>query len=636
MIDDRFERSATWRRQNAEVCARAEAEVDRVGDRRALVRAMADFLFARLDDSTDVAVTHPTALAEGMVADAERFLLGHHDLAPATWWTITSALAERACSSAAAALPALIGAWGHLERCPGWAASLFENVCVDALSSKTPAELEAWLAALGTSPVLTGPAPRRAGAVSVYRPEREWTLADPFELWRDDGGSTIALAAMAGHVPINLLRRLDAQRWFRSVDRWTDARLVVGALHGDHVLHDRAALLRWLELAEPSFDPEERPTGRTAALVLTEFIVEHAQAICAEFAPAGYRTDDETARLGAALDALRESELPNFFADAWKIVLGRTDGLVIAAAFHAHLCDVGPPRGLRRAIDVIPIARKSLARALAKHGVQPGVLQRQWATRKRAREAGSYPARAGHASGVCALRSAVEVLEEGGPGTADLTDLAVEIIRAPDRDWASPPKSGELDELLTRVVAALGGIETSLARYERLYEELEPQRRRGEFGRTYYESDTDLPSVLTLGLLCGLLADERIDRIAARASLRRVLRWAMRLFLTCQPSWSPTLDPSRALIIALVVAARVEPVLLREALPPVLADPPVAARAVVALLGVLSLDELRNVLATIGDSVELIAERASEWALARPDDQGAADALADAVASTHA
>jgi hypothetical protein len=635
MIDARFERSATWRRQNAEVCTHAGVEVDQVGDRRALVRAMADFLTARFDDSTEDAVTEPTALPEGMVADAEQFVLGHPDLPLATWWTITSALAELACASAVPSLPAIVNAWGRLERCPAWAASLFEDSCVDVLSRKGPAELESWLAALGASPVVTGPAPRPPAAVSVYRPEREWSLRDPLELWRDDGAATSALVAMAGHVPINLLRRLESPRWFRSVDGWTDARLVVGALHGDHVLHDREALLAWLALAEPAFDPEGKATGRTAALVLTEFVVEHAQALCAEFAPAGYRTDDEAARLGAALDALRGTELPNFFAEAWRIVLGRQDGLVIAAAFHAHLCDVRPFRGLRRAIEIIPIARKTLARALAKHGATPRVLQGLWTTRKRAREAGSYPARAGHASGVCALRSAVEVLEEGGPRTADLTDLAVEIIRAPDPDWTSLAKSGELDELLTRVVAVLGGIETSLARCERLYEELAPQRRRGEFGRTYYENDTDLPSVLALVLLCSLIADERIDRVAARAALRRVLPWATRLFLTCQPAWSPTLEPSQALILALVIAARVEPMLLREALPPVLADPPLAARAVAALLGALPIHDVRSILATIGDSIDLIAGRASEWALARPDDQGAADALAEAAASAH-
>ena len=417
------------------------------------------------------------------------------------------------------------------------------------------------------------------------------------------------------------------------MDGWTDARLVMGALHGDHVLHDREAILKWLALAEPALDSDGKPTGKTAALFLTEFVVEHAQALCAEFAPVGYRPEDEAAQLRAALDAVCATELPGFFVDAWRTLLGRQDGRVVAAAFHAHLCDVGPLWGLRRSIDIVPIARTTLAAALAAHGVRPSTVQELWAKRKATREAGSYVARAGHASGVCALRSAVEVLEQGGPGANELVDFVARVVRMSDPDWVSLAKSIDLDSLLDRVVVIVGGIEGALSRFQRLYEELEPQRRRGEFGRTYSKNDTDLSSVLALRLLCRVIAHEGVDRDAARGALRHVLRWAIRLFLTSEPAWSPTLEPSQALILALAITAQIEPALLREALPPVLADPPVAARTVTALLEVISLDELRRTLTSIGDSIEQISARASDWALASPSDQDAADTLAGALAN---
>jgi hypothetical protein len=624
MRDARFRAETTWRLGMDQMRREAEAEVARRGDPKVL-QAAVGVLLATDSSGWGALVgcavpTFPAALREGV----ERFLDGEVDLEPASWWLIVNALAMDACLGSPAS-SRIVAADERLHRAPQWVHATFLRACL-TLIGQAPASLqEAWLVEFARPLAIVQPIEPVAEPVRVYRRERTWQIHDPFEVWHSP---PMALAEVDDHVPTTILRNLDPDRWFRAVQQWSDAPLLLGALFGAHIFHDRDALLRWLAAAEPAFDADGRWTGKLAAIILARHVVRAARMLLDAMASDARSSRSEMGCEPSAddVEAARRVELPQFFKDAWEALLARSDGEVIAAALHAELVDPNATTGSDKLDDATEIARTCLTRALSEQGLQSGRIHALWEERQRTRAAAKLGARVGHVSGVCALVSALELTLLRGEVCDDaLQAMLFDRLAAPDPDWAWSVQRGTLNKILARFVSALARRSGALEQLERLYESLEPVRRRGEYGRTYITNDTDLPSVLVLVVLLGLIDELPADAPRVEESVKRCLGWATRLVLTSSPAFQPTTDPEAIFAFAVRLCARFAPALVPGAFEIARPDPALAALTATALLSVMSRVDLDALLARVGDSLEALRERARALAetTQRPNDLAA-------------
>ena len=621
--DPRFVEHARWTAQKVDARSQASRDLDTLAERDAAVAAAA--VLVQLDDPDWIpfaAAAFPT-LPKVILDDLECFLLGQIELRPASWQLIGLALARVACGGAPSS-SRLQDVARRLERSPPWVYDVFYDACVNEVRALNDLRQEAWLKELERPVVVVDAPPAPAGArVTVRRTPREWKLQDVFDLWSD---APMAIEVMSSHAPTELLRALDFERWFRAVDGWDDGRLVGGALFGDHLLQDRCALLRTLQLAAEVFDADGRWTGRTAAIVLTNLILRHAQMLHEELRRAGHPLEPD-AQAPKALRELRELELPAYFAEAWSVLLGRRDGLPIAAALHADLCGIGlePVRdgGIRA------IARTALTRQLVIGRVRTTELSDLWAARSRVRTEAGLGARAAHASGVNVLMSALELVEASGPKDDALLGFFVDRIREPDPDWATLARGESFNLILDRVLKAVGTSENVLMTLCTLYEQLEPARRRAEYGRTYAENDGDLSSVLCLTIILGVLDEPAMPAALRNEALERALRWATRMLLTAAPAFEPTRSVERIFAFALRLAARFSSPHIDGALRVTVTDPSLSAWVTASLADELPRDRVDDLLRPVGLSVESVVERAREWAQVtdRPADAAAVKEL---------
>ncbi len=633
MSDPRFVDHVRWVTQKGDARARASADLDALtqGSREVAVAAAAALLHLDDTDWIALAVTAIPTLPRAIIDDLEAFLLGRIELRPASWFVVGTALARNAIRGAPAS-DGLRAAAGRLERSPAWVYDLFYETCVDEVRELPEHQQEAWLKDLERPVVVVDAAPSpAAGRVTVTRTPTPWRLDDVFDLW--DHGS-MAVEAMSSHAPTTLLRALDFDRWFRAVDRWEDGRLVGGALFGDHLLHDRRTLLRALRGAADVFDPAGSWTGRTAGVILAEFVLRHAQMLHDETQRAGgsYQPD---AKAEEALRELCAVELPAFFAEAWRELLARRDGLAIAAALHADLCMVsldpvrdGGVRGL---------ARAALAKQLAAGGVRTADLCELWRRRRRLRADAGLGAHRAHASGVNVIVSALEIVEAGGRKDGDLLELLVERIGEPDPDWRTLAQAQTLNRTLDRILKAVDAPADVLARFCALYEQLEPARRRGEYGRTYAENDGDLSSLLCLVIVLGMLDEPAVPAPQRDEALDRALGWATRMLLTAAPAFEPTLSVERVFAFVVRLAARFSSPRLRATLDVSVTDPSLSAWVTALLVREFPRDAVDKLLEPFGLTIESVLDRARRWALVtgRPGDDAAFKELEGACAEVN-
>lgn len=289
MSDARFVDNARWTAQKREARARASVDLDALAARGVAVAAAAALLQVNELDWIPFASAALPTLPKTLLDDLEGFLLGRIELRPASWLAVGLALARVAVGGAPSS-SRLQDAVDRLERSPSWVYDVFYDACVDKVRGLDEHHQEGWLQELERQVVAVDEPPSPAtGRVTVSRASRDWKLDDVFDLW---GAGAMAIEVMSSHAPTTLLRALDFERWFRAVDRWDDGRLVGGALFGDHLLHDRAALLRAIGLATDVFDSEGRWTGRTAAIILTDFVLRHARMIHEQTRRAGGSFED--------------------------------------------------------------------------------------------------------------------------------------------------------------------------------------------------------------------------------------------------------------------------------------------------------------------------------------------------------
>ena len=230
--------------------------------------------------------------------------------------------------------------------------------------------------------------------------------------------------------------------------------------------------------------------------------------------------------------------------------------------------------------------------------------------------------------------SALGVVEAGGPKDGDLLELLVDRIREPDPHWRILVTAQVLKPTLDRILEGLGDSATVLSRFSTLYQQLEPARRRGEYGRTYTKSDGDLSSLLCLLIVLGLLDEPTVPAPQRHETLDRAIGWSVRMLLTSAPANEPTISVERVFAAALRLAARFASPRLNAALAVTATDPTLSAWVIALLARELPRGDLDNLLRPVGLTVESVVERARWFALltGRTADKAAVAAVEQAFA----
>ncbi len=624
MNDPRFRREMEWTQRLLAQRDEALAGVRELGEPGQLL-AVAIWLL----DLDDVAwmpalVSATPSLPAQFYDDLQKYLGGSNDLSREGWWLVAEALARSALWGSPSSDRIQMCA-RKLERSPQWVYAAFVSAFSECLAALNIEMIESWLAEFERP--LSIALPERdseLGRVRVFTPEPDMRLKDPFDVWHQP---PMALEAVDSYVPNTLLRQFAPERWLRAIERWEDVPLVTAALFGDHVLHDREALLRWLRAASPVFNQNGVWSGSLAALILSERVTEAATRL---FSAVASGEMDDLARV-KALEVLCSDELPRFFRDAWSSIMMRTDGMMIATALHAEFVD--PTKTLPDDARVLDVARTTLCEVLNEWGVDAQKVISHGARRRQGRSAET---RVAHASEICAIISAQQLaVARGEELDGGLFPVLLESMRNPGSDWRWLIERDALSAMLQPFVSAAARRGDTLDRLESLYLDLEPARRRGEYGRTYLEADIDLSSILVLVVLLGVLDEMSLDEPRVRARVRACMQWSTRLWLTSSPGIASVASPELMFAFSLRLCARGAPDLVQDALAAARSDPKVAALAVTSLLEVLPRSEIEGLLRESDDSLSSLITRANTWADATldRDARAAARRLVERVAA---
>jgi hypothetical protein len=612
--DARFSEPATWERQHAELRLRGAALFRELGDPSRLLAGITKILEDDGEGDSDL----PTELA----ADVTNFAGGLDMRSPGAWFGIARCLAIQAFSGEPSAERVQRSA-ERLHRAPAWVLETFEGEVLALLDALDPAAREAWMLVFEAPPALPTRAAGREVPVEVYRPTPRWKILDPFELW-DEHGAAIPL--VAAYAPGSVLRDADPDRWFRAMDRWDDGRLTFGALFGSHVVHDADALLRWLAMASAAFDASGQWTGRSAALILTLRVVEHAQALTTAVLPKPSIHPDPD----GSVAKLRDEELPAFFRTSWGVLLAREDGIALAAALHVRLsAPNNSPRTYR--VDFPAIARVSLEEALASARPAARTLRMLHARRK---NPGETAARGSHASGLGALRCALAVVAVDESADVELFEWFVELLSSNSADWQTFAHTDAIDGLLQALGTRFVRVPDVLQRCDAVYVALQPGRRQGEFARGHGQNDAERASIVLLAVVLVILQHRGSEGTSDETgeALVRTFQRALRLALVRPHHHAATVGARSLLTSTIAVRAKMEPGSLKTCLAPVLSDPAHAAECVKTLLGILPKDVIERALDCAG-GLSGFALHVEAWAVAtdHPDDRAAAEGLMNAL-----
>jgi hypothetical protein len=611
--DARFSVQATHEQQILQLCEQGAARLGELGEPHELIAMVGNVLRGE----------SVAGIPQLLGAEVVNFAQGREVRSGGA----LSAIARHLAAAATSGEPSAERVQAHAERLhrsPAWVLNAFEREVLALLGRLEPTPREAWLKAFEAAPPrpLPPPAAGPPPSIEVFRPQAGRKINSPFELW-DDRDADPEILLLCAYAPGTLLREIDPDRWFRAVDQWHDARLVYGALWGEHVLHDAEALLRWLAMASPTFDAAGDWTGRSAAAVLTLRVLEHAEALVTTTRPSSQEFDDEA----IAISDLRDRELPALFQEAWIALLARPDGLALATALHAHL---GAPNSWPRSyrVDWLGIARESLERALTSGRSSVRLLRLLHGKRQAAGEA----ARGAHASALTALRAAATIASDDSANDLELLEWFSELLTSKAADWDAFTHQGAVDGLLAALALRFARIPDVVERLDASYRALEFGRRIGEFARGRGLNDAQRASVVLLALLLNVLLNRADAPEGTREALGCAFERALRLVLVSQDlRIAGSVSPRPVLTYAVALTAKFDPESLARRLASLMSDPGHAAECVKMLLDAALVpgEVLQRALGVA--SLQDFAAWIDTWARATdaPEDRAVAASLTD-------
>lgn len=208
---------------------------------------------------------------------------------------------------------------------------------------------------------------------------------DPTRLWERRPDAVRFTEAISSRMSV--LAALDLSALLRALERVPSARVMrelVGSLQIDE---DRERILSGLREAAPVFD-DQGWTGKRALMPWVEAIVRHGERLERAVAMAVRNKVATNPPADQVLGTLREKELPDWFREAFEVLIRRPDGQRVAILFAAHLAQDAQSRA-SSGTDEWPaslVALQALLIVLDAHGVRLQTVEETLARSKRGRE----------------------------------------------------------------------------------------------------------------------------------------------------------------------------------------------------------------------------------------------------------
>ena len=444
------------------------------------------------------------ALPPGLVADAVAFgqngwieQAGHAD---ASWVVISEALALIAISrDPDASELAVTGR--RLEDAPWWVSERWDERCAARVVELGEVRRCLWVRALRGTPIRDVEV-RPSSPVRVVRHEPPWVLQNPLQLWHEQPVTAQALQMFA---PFRILRLIEPE-WLRLIDEWLDPRFVQGAMYQAEIRQSAARIVRLLGVSGACFDDLGTPTGRSAAIILCEAALAMLEVRLQKMPEQREEATRDACAFAAAL-------------------VERSDGPFLAVGLNTWL--VG--RTLLRKSPSVSTTEASrlvlgaVSDCLKKRGVKTADHRRFAAVRAAAPVNPCPP-----------WQRELPALLASARAVASTDEEHVRDFRQWLRIVLSTPSEWFWTDAFVIVAEGLG---IALARENdpasvcrQLFEELEPQRRRGEFARTRSELPRTLPSLVLLYVLADLVKEGHVRE--PEAALAYVVDRARRIALT--------------------------------------------------------------------------------------------------------
>ncbi len=405
----------------------------------------------------------------------------------------------------------------------------YKSTLIDTIKAD-PKKRQVWVASL--SSIIQSEIQSHRDDDGVRRVREDWLKRqNPFSAWERRFSSESGLR-MVGHLYIvgfalYLLFEIDHRAWVQFLDTFPAPNFAFASFHSWFVVsQDRELLEDLIRTAPPVLSPngewlEHRPI---AGLLIVPQIIAHAERLIEAIRHTYYGTTSSNEN--AELESVTKDELPNWMRSAFRIVLDRADGHPLLVGYLAHLYGV-PAMSHRRhePWDARDCARRILAEELASRKTTVQFVRTVWnrssasapdsrteastTTSGRFSEHEGEGARGSSGHGGDYLYAAAMIAEASSSLPAEITELwqfLEDRLLARDyifRYFLDREYHYDATRLFARLFARLPVPGEAL---QRLYRQLEPQRRRAMYGWRYegeYNVETSSQFTIQLGqFLC--------------------------------------------------------------------------------------------------------------------------------------
>lgn len=614
MIDARFSDVARWYEQRTSNLRDAESVLAELGDRDALIcRARARIVAASADEPSEDGILGPPQLLQLWMRD------GPSNVAPRDPAALLFVLALAHEGLARVGNVNLLANHGEkLARAPQWLIHAFDVECAALIARGDDGDRRVWMEALATSPPRAGRSER-----PLHGGPNAEAAGTPFHALQVRSSSEIVMS----YAPERILAVIDRRAWLDAVERWP-VDLASGVFFDGELRYGRELGLSLLAVATPVFDAAGRWNGHVGVPFLIRELLQHGRDLSGELRRAN-ESEDERAR---AIEDFSRVELPSFLGRMLEVVIARTDGRQLLAAFDEHIrWALIDARGARDRTQVEGVCALALLDAARRLEFTPDELRQHW----RARHGDTVDISVDRAASAIPSLLLAADLHVGRQGAASIWNWIRDSLLSRDSGWVTLVDRTELTRECAVLASALFQIDGFTEQWAIFYDALEAQRRRAEFSLSVGDRDAEVASValLRLGAAAHAFAAEGaptdfvLDQFWFAVDSR-----ARRLALTGREGASERSLGTHELMFGWLahlpdaVLAR----LLPGALAPHLDDPVRLALAVVKLGEARSIANVDAACLLAGTSRDALAKRAHDWAVATglPVDARVAAAIA--------
>jgi hypothetical protein len=263
--------SSDWLEKSARLRAAAEAEAtSRSSD--ILVSALALLLELGGDwkPLLQCAIPDLTEWLEAVRLEHLELAVDAPKVADWLWVSLTDALAVRVSSTVTPAAQLVLDLGKRLDRAPTWVAPRWLEVTANRLNRLSSPARAAWVTELGREPRLLQEEQVDPSPVRVVKHSATWRIDYPLNILSED---PVGRHELSNFWPQRLLHAMNRDDWFRAVDGWRDARMVLATLYGRELMLSPAWMADLLRNARRCFDELGTATASSSVIVFAKLIV---------------------------------------------------------------------------------------------------------------------------------------------------------------------------------------------------------------------------------------------------------------------------------------------------------------------------------------------------------------------------